>query len=250
MITIGLSQITVGAASDSGTMPSGMTKLGKTYKGTCRIQQQAADVTEHFEEGAAAPEVRKKSKKIPVLTFSIMNADVQTLIDYIGGTNIGTQGAPVWGYDGTEVVANRAIHVESEQGLNFDIPNGDIEAVINNEASAQGIFLVDFTVTPCAVSSGKPFQAVPKSTLTGSPTSLAWASASADSTGKTVTVSSTGNVTSAHVTEGCDWATVTYSGKVVTVKVTANGNTDARSTVLTIVADGMTMQVPVTQAGA
>lgn len=166
MITLGLSEIQVGTASEAGSMPAQMTKIGKTYKGTCRIQQQAADVTEHFEEGAAAPEVRKKTKKIPVLTFSIMNADVQMLIDYIGGSNIGTESAPKWGYDGTEVVANKAIHVESEQGLNFDIPNADIEALVNNEASSQGIFLVDFTVTPCAVTSGKPFQAAPKATTT------------------------------------------------------------------------------------
>ena len=42
---------------------------------------------QHFEEGKSAPEVRKKQKKIPKVTFSIMDADVQTLIDYIGGTN-------------------------------------------------------------------------------------------------------------------------------------------------------------------
>lgn len=164
MITLGLSEIQYGVAAENGTMPETLTKIGKTYKGTCRIQQAAADVTEHYEEGAAAPEVRKKSKKIPVLTFSLMNADVQMLIDFVGGSNIGTTQAPKWGFDGTEAVSNRAIHVVSEQGLNFDIPNADIEAVINNEASASGIFLVDFTVTPCAVTSGKPFSAAPATT--------------------------------------------------------------------------------------
>lgn len=249
MITLGLCQIKVGVASDTGVMPSPLAKLGKTYKGTCKINQNTSDVTEHYEEGQSAPEVRKKSKKIPVLTFSIMDADIQTLIDYIGGSNIGTVDAPKWGFDGSENVPNRSIFVESEQGLDFAIPNGDIEAVINHDASAQGIFLVDFTVTPCAVSGGKPFQAIPKSTLAVAPTSLSFTS-SADSTGKTVTASSTGNVTSAHVSDGCDWATVTYTGKVVTVKVSANANTDARSTVLTIVADGMTSTVAITQAGA
>ena len=83
LITLGLSQIKVGTAAPNGTMPAQLTKIGKTYKDTCKIAQNAAEVTEHYEEGKAAPEVRKKSKKIPVLTFSIMDADVQFLIDYI-----------------------------------------------------------------------------------------------------------------------------------------------------------------------
>ncbi len=161
LITLGLSQIKVGAAAANGTMPAQLTKIGKTYKDTCKIAQDAAEVTEHYEEGKAAPEVRKKSKKIPVLTFSIMDADVQFLIDYIGGENVGTTDAPKWGYSGDEVVANKAVKVESEQGLDFEIPNGDIEAVINADMSAKGIFLVDFTVTPCAVTSGKAIRGVP-----------------------------------------------------------------------------------------
>lgn len=162
LITLGLCQIKVGAAAANGTMPTDLTKIGKTYKDTAKINQDAADVTEHFEEGMAAPEVRKKSRKIPKLTFSIMDADVQALIDYVGGTNVGTEQAPKWGYDGDEVVANKAIFVETEQGLNFEIPNGDIEAVINADMSAKGIFLVEFTVTPMAVTAGKAIRGVPK----------------------------------------------------------------------------------------
>jgi len=162
VITLGLCQIKVGTAAANGTMPSNMAKIGKTYKDTCKIAQDAAEVTEHFEEGKAAPEVRKKSKKMPKVTFSIMDADVQALIDYVGGTNVGTESAPKWGYDGDEVVANKAILVETEQGLDFEIPNGDVEAVINADLTASGIFLVDFTITPCAVSAGKALRGVPK----------------------------------------------------------------------------------------
>lgn len=163
-ITLGLCQIKVGTAAPNGIMPSSMEKIGKTYKDTCKLNQDSSDVTEHFEEGHAAPEVRKKAKKMPSLQFSIMDADVQTLIDYVGGENVGTSEKPKWGYDGSEVVANKAILVETEQGLNFEIPNGDIEAVINGDLSASGIFLVDFVVTPCAVSSGKAIRGVPKET--------------------------------------------------------------------------------------
>lgn len=166
LITIGLSEIQVGEASKEGTMPTTLNKIGKTYKDTCKINQDAAEVTEHYEEGMAAPEVRKKSRKIPRLVFSIMDANVQDLVDYVGGVNLGTDAEPKWGYDGNEVVANKAIFVKTEQGLDFEIPNGDIEAVINADMSAKGIFLVDFTVTPMAVDAGKALRGIPKKKTT------------------------------------------------------------------------------------
>lgn len=161
-ITIGLAQIKVGTAAPNGTMPTSLTKIGKTYKDTCKMSQDAAEVTEHFEEGMAAPEYRKKSRKIPKLTFSIMDADAKMLAEYVGGTATGAAGKETWGYDGNEVVANKALLIETEQGLNFEIPNADIEAVINADMSAKGIFLVDFTVTPLAVTAGKALRGVPK----------------------------------------------------------------------------------------
>lgn len=166
LITLGLSVIKVGVAAPNGTMPAAasLTKIGKTYKDTCRLAQDSADVTEHFEEGMAAPEVRKKARKVPKLTFSLMDADAQMLVDYVGGTLAGSGATAKWTYDGNEVVANKAVLVETEQGLNFEIPNGDIEAIINADMSAKGIFLVDFTVTPLAVSAGKAIRGVPKAT--------------------------------------------------------------------------------------
>lgn len=160
-ITLGLCQILVADANAAGTMPAkaSMAKIGKTYKDTANINQDAADVTEHFEEGKSAPEVRKKSKKIPKVTFSLMNPDPAMLAAYVGG-EVDNNGD--WGYDGDEVTANKAVYVETEQGLDFAIPNGDIEAVINGALSASGIVLVDFTVTPCAVTTGKAIRAIKK----------------------------------------------------------------------------------------
>lgn len=157
LITLGLAEILVGEASPGGTMPASPTKIGKTYKDSCKLAQATSDITEHFEEGKAAPEVRKKQKKVPVLTFSIMDPDAQLLADYVGGTFTAVAGeVPAkWGFNGDEEVENKAIRIKTEQGLWIDIPNADIEAVINADFSAKGIFLVDFTVTPLAVTAGK-----------------------------------------------------------------------------------------------
>lgn len=164
LITLGLSEILVAAAAPTGTMPTTTVKIGKTYKDSCKMIQASSDVTEFFEEGKAAPEIRTKQKKVPVLTFSIMDPDVQLLTDYVGGTfTAATVGPPAvaakWGFNGDEVVANKAIRVKTTQGLWLDIPNADIEAVINAEFSMKGIFVVDFTITPLAVTAGKSISA-------------------------------------------------------------------------------------------
>ena len=164
LITLGLAQILVGKAIPAGiTETSGigeLTKIGKTYKDSCKMAQAAAEVVEHYEEGKSAPEVRKKHRKMPVLTFSMMNPDVAALTSYVGGKTIDLTG---FGMDGSEIVENKAIKVETEQGLEIFIPNADIEAVINAEFSTKGIFLLDFTVTPLAVTGGnKPFICKPK----------------------------------------------------------------------------------------
>lgn len=246
VITLGLSEIQVGTAASNGVMPAELVKIGKTYQDTCAINQEAADVTEHFEEGKASPEVRIKRKRVPVLTFSIMDPDPELLANYVGGTLTGGK----WGFDGTEKVSNKAIRVKTEQGLVVDIPNGDVEAIINAELSAAGLFLVEFTITPMSVSSGKAIYAYDGTArLEVTPTSLEFTSA-ADTTGKTITASSTGNVTYAAGDAGADWITVTRSSKVVTVKVGANANSEARTANVTIIADGLTAVVPVTQAGA
>ncbi len=247
MITLGLAQIKVGSVESSGDMPDVLTKIGATYKGTCKLNQAAADVTEHFEEGRSAPSIRKKSKKMPILTFSIMDPDVDVLVAYVGGAK---DESDRWGFNGDEAVSAKAIRVESEQGLWIDIPNADIDAVINAEMSAQGIFLVDFTVTPQAVPSGKKaILAYPAQNLTVAPTSLSF-SAAVDSTGKTITASSVGDITYAGAPAGVEWLTVTKAGKVATVKVLENTNGEQRVAMVTIVADNKTCSVPVTQAGA
>lgn len=67
----------------------------------------------------------------------------------------------------------------------------------------------------------------------------------ADSTGKTITVTSTGAVTAS---SSESWATVTVASKVATVKTTANTG-PLRTANITLTADGKTSVVTVYQAG-
>lgn len=85
LITLGLSEIRAGKLNVDGGEATSYTKIGKTYQNTCKLQQDNADVTEHFEEGQSAPEVRKKRKKVPILKFSIMDPDPDFLKEWFGG---------------------------------------------------------------------------------------------------------------------------------------------------------------------
>ncbi len=96
---------------------------------------------------------------------------------------------------------------------------------------------------PAAGKSVKPYVA---GSLTVTPTALYFANA-ADSTGKTITATSTGNVSA---TADESWITVTCSGKVATVKVTANNTGALRTGNVTVTADGNTAVVPVMQIPA
>lgn len=69
----------------------------------------------------------------------------------------------------------------------------------------------------------------------------------ADTTGKTVTATSTGNVTAA---SSAEWCTVSCAGKVVTVKVTANNTGASRKAYVTITADNASSIVDVLQIPA
>lgn len=148
MISLGLSEIQVGTIATDGGEAESYIKIGKTYQNTCKLQQDNAEVTEHYEEGQSAPEVRKKKKKVPVLTFSIMDPDPTFLKTYLGGTTSGDGDEMVWSWSDTDEDIEVSLRVIPEVGLVYTIPRADIEAVLNANMSSQGINLVDFTATP------------------------------------------------------------------------------------------------------
>lgn len=148
VISLGLSEIQVGAISPDGDVSKSFAKIGKTYENTCSLKQDNAEVTEHYEEGQAAPEVRKKRKKVPVLKFSIMDPDVEFLKTYLGGKVVGVSDEAVWQWTDVDEGIELSVRAIPEVGLVYTIPRADIEAVLNADMSTKGINLVDFTVTP------------------------------------------------------------------------------------------------------
>ncbi len=71
VISLGLAEIQVGAIAADGGEASTYSKIGKTYEKTCKLTQDKADVTEHYEEGQSAPKyVRRKRKCLFLLSQS------------------------------------------------------------------------------------------------------------------------------------------------------------------------------------
>lgn len=98
-------------------------------------------------------------------------------------------------------------------------------------------YLFDFGIVP------EP--SAPVTPLTVSPTTLS-VPATADNTGKPVTVTTEGAVTAS---SSESWCTTTVTGTTVKVKVTANSSATARTAQVTIDADGKSAVVEVTQEG-
>ena len=113
-ITLGLSEIQVGEIGSDGSEATTYKKIGKTYQNTCKLTQDSAEVTEHYEEGQSAPEVRKKKKKVPILTFSIMDPDPAFLSAYLGGTVEGDGDEAVWSWGDTDVDIEASVRVIPE----------------------------------------------------------------------------------------------------------------------------------------
>ncbi|MGX9985830.1 hypothetical protein [Soonwooa purpurea] len=136
LFTYGLSQINFNG-----------TKVGMTYKDTCKLTQDAPDVTEHFEEGVSSPAIKNKENKIPKLEFSIMNPDAQFLKTHLGGDY--DAASKTFGYDGTSVVANGEWEILPKKGFeSITIAKGDADVSIDFEISDKGLLLVKFVVTP------------------------------------------------------------------------------------------------------
>lgn len=122
-------------------------KVGMTYKDTARMTQDAAEVTEHFEEGKANPAVSSKTKRVPRLEFAIMNPDAQFLQTHLGGTY--DSATKTWSFDGSESTTPGEWTVLPKKGFeSITINKGDADVTIDWDISDKGLLLVRFVVTP------------------------------------------------------------------------------------------------------
>ena len=161
--TYGLKEVLVGTADAStGTVPAigNLLKLGEVYQETCSFNQDDPEITEHREEGVAAPKVVQQVKTLPYITLSLMNPSADVLSKVFGGSASGD----AWGINGDEADIVKSVRLVTKVGLDFGIPNALLTAKMNTTTiSDRTIVLVDVTIRPQGVASGKAFQTLAKS---------------------------------------------------------------------------------------
>ncbi len=124
-------------------------------------------------------------------------------------------------------------------GLKIDRATLRVDVVY---ASADGI-LLRHTAKCLKPATGNTVKLYTEGGLTVTPGAL-YFDAEADSTGKTITATSTGDVTASCAQS---WVTVTTAAKVATVKVSANETGEPRTAYVTLTADGKSTVVEVLQ---
>ena len=146
VVTLGLSKIEVGDIGADGGMGTSLSTLGLTYQDTCTMTQDDAETTEHYAEELDDPVVSISKAGKTNFAFSIMNADVDTLVKLLGGKKNGTS----WEAPATLPTIEKSVRITPQQGLKFEIPRMKLVAKINATFSKSGILLLEVTGTVLA----------------------------------------------------------------------------------------------------
>ena len=139
--TFGLSKIEVKNVS---AMDTEYKTLGMTYQDSCSLTQNDPEMVEHYAEEDESPVVSVARAGKIVLAFSIMDADVDTLVSLLGGTK-SESGA--WNAPDAVPTVEMSMRVTPKSGMVIEIPRARVVAKISGSFSRSGLFLVQVTAT-------------------------------------------------------------------------------------------------------
>lgn len=233
--------LNIGKLADNGSAPTSFKRIPTPVVDSTKLTPTKGQKMEAKVEGGANEAV-KYAANTYTFEFEIRKTDAKDI--------------PVEDFDGV-VGGEYSIQLIPEDGkaLGFIIDKSAM-SVEDTYDAANGAKL-KFTCDVLKPSEGKQVKwevqadkcpvALP---LVVAPVALNLAAVASAAAGESLTVTATGNITLARATAGADWITVTKAAKVATIKVAANANSAARSCVVTLEADGRSVDVAVTQAGA
>jgi ribosomal protein L11 len=147
MYTIGLSKIEVGDIAADGGMGQSLAPLGLTYQDTCKLNQDDTEDTEFYAEEVDDPVFIMSRAGKTKFTFSIMNPELVTLKETMGGAITGTGDTAKWSPPNQLPVIEKSVRITPQQGIAFDIPRLKIAAKINGEFSKKGLLIIEVTGT-------------------------------------------------------------------------------------------------------
>lgn len=148
--SIGLDYLKLGDIAEDGGMGTSLASIGVTYKDSCELMQEDAEVTdipcEEYDDPVESIEILGKR----TLKWSIMDYTPDTLVKVLGGTvtGAGTEVDPkVWNAPTTSPSLEKSIEMKSKSGILFKIPRAKIMAKLNAKIVKNGVALVDITAT-------------------------------------------------------------------------------------------------------
>jgi hypothetical protein len=146
--SIGLTSLKMGAIAVDGDMGTTLAAVGVTYKDSCELMQDDANVTdiecEETDDPVESIEILGKR----TLKWSIMDYSPDTLVKVLGGTvtGAGTELDPkVWNAPSTSPAIEQSIELVSKSGVKFEIPRAKVMAKLNAKIVKNGVALVDIT---------------------------------------------------------------------------------------------------------
>lgn len=222
--------IEIGLIGANGAAPTYWIKLDIPVENSTKLTSAKGDKKEAKEEGGGVVAVRYGENNYTLEFELYAKGDNEKPIPEVNG--VITQ----------EYAARITPENASLPGKQLDLVHFSIEDTFDSENGEKWKYTGD-VLKPASGNKVKPYVA---NGLPVTPAALYFGNA-ADSTGKTVAVTSTANPTA---TSSESWCTVTTAAKVVTVKTSANTDGAVRTAVVTITADSKTSRVVVTQIPA
>ena len=140
--TFGLSKIEIKKTEETEDQYK---TLGMTYQDSCMLTQNEPEVIDHYAEESDVPVVSVSKGGKVLLTFSIMDADVDALVELMGGTKDLESGA--WNAPDVNPTVELSIRVTPKSGLQIEIPRASVVAKLNGSFSRSGLFLITVTAT-------------------------------------------------------------------------------------------------------
>lgn len=134
--------------SDNTQLPtSGWRDLGDVYKDTCTFVDSDPTITEHISE-TSSRKIVQKSKGTSTLTLSLMDPNLEMLVEIFGGSLEGEVGKRKWIEPASTNDKEYAFRIFPMEGLCLNFPAAVITAKKNTTYSSQGITLVELQITP------------------------------------------------------------------------------------------------------
>lgn len=141
----GISSVKYGVAATTNTMPSSLTSLPDTVKGSVSIEESEGSTTKFFVDQKFSP-VRQVKTEEGQLTATMQFYDMTyaTMAVLKGGTGNASGYSPASGY--TDV--NLALQITLDSGQKLDMYNANLMTRITGGGGRDKMFAIEVKVTP------------------------------------------------------------------------------------------------------